>query len=84
MRGFGYSSYKKPLKNYSDLADDMNLFMKEEFPEIKDYYVFGHNIGGNVAMELARSHPESVKGIILLGLSSQNDKKNGMYDVMES
>jgi pimeloyl-ACP methyl ester carboxylesterase len=84
MRGFGYSSYKREFKSYSELAEDMYLFMKEEFPEVKDYYVFGHNIGGNVAMELAKSHPGSVKGIVLLGLSAQNSKNNGMYDVLES
>ena len=84
MRGFGYSSCKKPIKSYNELAEDMHLFMKEEFPEVEDYYVFGHNIGGNVAMELAKSHPKSVKGIVLLGLSSQNAKNNGMYDVMET
>ncbi len=84
MRGFGFSSYKTKLKSYSDLAEDMYLFMNEAFPHIKDYIVFGHNIGGNVAMELAKSHPGSVKGIVLLGLSAQNSKNNGMYDVLES
>ena len=84
MRGFGYSSYKKPFKSYSEVAEDMYLFMKEEFPGVESYYVFGHNIGGNVAMELAIKHPECIKGMVLLGLSSQADKNNGMYDVRKS
>jgi pimeloyl-ACP methyl ester carboxylesterase len=82
MRGFGFSSYKTKLTSYSDLAEDMYLFMNEAFPHIKDYLVFGHNIGGNVAMELAVKHPEKVKGIVLLALSAQNDKGNDMYKVV--
>ena len=70
MRGFGFSSYKTKIKTYKDLAEDMNLFMTSTFPEIQDYFIFGHNIGGNVAMELALNHPTKVKGIILLALSA--------------
>ena len=74
MRGFGFSSYKNKLKSYTDLAEDMHLFMTETFPHIKDYFIFGHNIGGNVAMELAIKHPSFIRGIVLLALSAQNDK----------
>ena len=70
MRGFGLSSYNKPIKSYKELAEDIYLFMSETYPLIKEYYVFGHNIGGNVAMELAKSHPESIKGLVLLALSA--------------
>ena len=70
MRGFGKSSYKRPIKSYKDLAEDIYMFMSETYPEIKNYYIFGHNIGGNVAVELAKLHPESVKGLVLLALSA--------------
>ena len=58
--------------------------MRETFPEVKEFYVFGHNIGGNVAIELAKLNPNSVKGLVLLALSAQNDKNNEIYDVVKS
>ncbi len=70
MRGFGFSSYKNKVKSYKDLAHDMHLFMTETFPHITSYFIFGHNIGGNVAMELALQHAKVCKGIVLLALSA--------------
>jgi pimeloyl-ACP methyl ester carboxylesterase len=35
LRGFGWSSYKKPINSYEDLAKDIHAFMKETFPDIK-------------------------------------------------
>ena len=52
-----------------DLAKDVYLFMEEQYPEIDEYYVFGHNTGANVAMYLALLHPEKVKGLVLLSPS---------------
>jgi len=28
LRGYGYSSYNSKVKNFSDLAEDMKLFLK--------------------------------------------------------
>ena len=31
--------------NFDDFAKDVHAFMEETFPEIRDYYVFGHDTG---------------------------------------
>ena len=83
MRGFGFSTYNNPLKSYKDLANDVNIFMNEIFPEIEEFYIFGHNIGGNVALELAKAYPDKVKGLIMLALQAQKDNNNKIYEVIE-
>lgn len=65
LRGFGFSSYNKKLKSLKDLAKDVNLFMNETYPQIKEYFIFGHNIGANIASYMALLYPEKVKGLIL-------------------
>ena len=41
LRGYGNSSYNEPLKNLSDFSKDINLFMKEAFPIIENYFIVG-------------------------------------------
>ena len=53
MRGFGFTSYNYDIKGFQDLAEDMYIFMEEQFTDINDYFIFGNNIGGLVAMHLA-------------------------------
>lgn len=38
-----------------------------KYPEIKEWYISGHSMGGAMASSYASSHPEKVKGVILLG-----------------
>ena len=66
LRGYGFSSLNNPVKSFDDLADDVYAFMEEAFPEIDDYYVFGHDTGAIVGMKLAIKHPEKVRGLTLL------------------
>ena len=35
MRGFGLTSYNKPIKDFKNLAQDVNVFMEETFPGMK-------------------------------------------------
>ena len=56
--------------------------MSEAFPEIEEYYVFGHNIGGNVALELAKAYPLKVKGCIMLALQAQKDHNKKIYEAI--
>lgn len=38
-----------------------------KFPQIKDWYIGGHSLGGAMAGSYAAMHPDKVKGLILLG-----------------
>ena len=40
MRGFGYSSYNKPIESLRDLAEDIKLFAKEK--NMDKFYLSGH------------------------------------------
>jgi pimeloyl-ACP methyl ester carboxylesterase len=39
----------------------------DQFPEIKNWYIGGHSMGGAMASDYASKHQEKVKGLILLG-----------------
>ena len=44
-----------------------------DFPEMKDWYVGGHSLGGAMAAVYASEHSDSLKGLILLGSYSTKD-----------
>jgi len=35
MRGYGNSSYNNPIKNFDELTEEIDIFMKETFSHIK-------------------------------------------------
>lgn len=37
------------------------------YPEITNWYIMGHSMGGAMASKYASDHPEKVKGLILIG-----------------
>lgn len=39
----------------------------EQFPDIKNWYMSGHSMGGAMASDYASKHQDKVKGLILLG-----------------
>ncbi len=39
----------------------------DQFPDIKNWYIGGHSMGGAMASEYASKHQNKVKGLILLG-----------------
>lgn len=45
----------------------------EEFPDIKNWYIGGHSLGGAMASSYMASHPESLNGLILLGAYPYGD-----------
>lgn len=42
-----------------------NVF--ENFPEIKNWYIGGHSLGGAMASDYASKNPERISGLVLLG-----------------
>ncbi len=45
----------------------------QEFPEIKNWYIGGHSLGGAMASSYMASHPDSLNGLILLGAYPYGD-----------
>ncbi|MBY0598564.1 intracellular short-chain-length polyhydroxyalkanoate depolymerase [Bacillus bingmayongensis] len=64
LRGFGKSTYNKPIDSLQDFADDVKLFIDEL--QLKKFSLMGWSMGGGVAMEFATSHPEFVENLILV------------------
>ncbi len=64
LRGFGDSTYNKPVDSLADFSEDISLLIDEI--GLDKSYVLGWSTGGGVAMELAAMYPDKVKGIVLL------------------
>lgn len=64
MRGFGDSSYKKPITSLEDLSDDLILLLKEL--SIKEVNAVGWSTGGGVVLKLAAKHNNIVKKTVLV------------------
>lgn len=45
----------------------------EDFPEVKDWYIGGHSLGGAMAASYASRHADTVKGLVLLAAYSTAD-----------
>lgn len=52
-----------------DAADGI----QEEFPEIEDWYIGGHSLGGSMAASYVAEHAEDYKGLILLAAYATED-----------
>jgi uncharacterized protein len=65
-RGFGKSTQETPseAKSYEDARAAWH-WIKQTFPE-RDVYIFGHSLGGAIAIELATQVPDE-KGVIVEG-----------------
>ena len=48
---------------------DVNAAAKiiDQFPDIKNWYIGGHSMGGAMASDYASNHQDQIKGLILLG-----------------
>ena len=47
----------------------------EEYPDIENWYMAGHSLGGSMAASYISSHEEAFKGLILLAAYSTADLK---------
>lgn len=64
LRGFGNSTYHKPIDSLVDFAGDLVLFSKEL--GLRGITVIGWSTGGGVAMQMAAEHPDIVDKLVLL------------------
>ncbi|EMA6343442.1 alpha/beta hydrolase [Bacillus cytotoxicus] len=64
LRGFGQSTYHRPIDSLRDFADDVKLWIDEL--QLKEFSLMGWSMGGGVAMEFAASYKELVKKLILV------------------
>lgn len=53
-----------------------------QYPEIKDWYIGGHSLGGSMAASYAFKNAEDFKGVILLGSYSTADISDSELEVL--
>lgn len=56
--------------------------IRESFPEIKNWYIGGHSLGGSMAASYLAKNRSSFEGLILLGSYSTEDFSDGETDVL--
>jgi len=56
--------------------------IQKEYPEIEDWYIGGHSLGGSMAASHLADHPEDYEGLILLGSYSTADLSDTDLDVL--
>lgn len=68
LRGFGESSYNKPIMSIKDFSDDVKMFADEI--GLKDFSIIGWSTGGAVGMQFVADHPGYCEKLILLASAS--------------
>lgn len=68
LRGYGKSTYNKPINTFNDFAIDIKLFCEEL--NLKTFHLIGWSNGGGVAMQFAANFSSKVKKLILLASMS--------------
>ena len=64
LRGFGDSSYGKPLDSLHDFAIDVEAWI--EALDLREFHLLGWSTGGGIALEIAADMPDRVKKLFLL------------------
>lgn len=68
--------------NLAVLDIDAAEGIKEEFPQVSDWYIGGHSLGGSMAASYASKHSSDFEGLILLAAYSTEDLKDSGLDVV--
>lgn len=84
LPGHGESISKKALGyTITDQAERLNLFL--EAKKIKPFYLFGHSMGGAVALRYAANHKNNLKALILIdSMGMEQTKSDGVILVEKS
>ena len=56
--------------------------IQKEYPEIEDWYIGGHSLGGSMAASYVASHTDDYAGLVLLGAYSTADLSESNLDVL--
>lgn len=81
QRGILCILVKMPF-NLAVLDMDAAEGIHAQYPEIEDWYIGGHSLGGSMAASYLASHPEDYEGLILLGSYSTADLSESGLDVL--
>ena len=56
--------------------------IQKEYPQIENWYIGGHSLGGSMAASYLEKHPDEYKGLILLGSYSTADLSDSELEVL--
>ena len=59
--------------NLAVLGIEKGMKVLDQYPEIRNWYVAGHSLGGTMGAELVSKHPETFKSLILLASYNANN-----------
>ncbi|THE12616.1 alpha/beta hydrolase [Bacillus timonensis] len=68
MRGFGISTYHKPVQSIKDFSDDIKLFVDEI--GLSNFIIAGWSTGGAVGMQFVADYPGLCSKLLLLASAS--------------
>ncbi|WP_449539385.1 intracellular short-chain-length polyhydroxyalkanoate depolymerase [Ferdinandcohnia sp. Marseille-Q9671] len=68
MRGFGISTYYKPVQSIKDFSDDIKLFVDEV--GLENFVIVGWSTGGAVGMQFVADYPGYCTKLLLLASAS--------------
>ncbi|WP_102029343.1 intracellular short-chain-length polyhydroxyalkanoate depolymerase [Salirhabdus sp. Marseille-P4669] len=68
LRGFGISSYQKPIHELKDFAEDVHLFVKAL--NINPYAIVGWSLGGAIALQYCSIYKNPCEKLLLLASGS--------------
>lgn len=71
-RGYGRSQGGFPSESqvYQDAETAWNYLVKEQKIPAKQIFIYGHSLGGAIAIDLARKHPEAAGAIVQSSFTS--------------
>lgn len=87
MRGFGNSSYNKPITSIEDLATDLKEFCEKK--QLNQITLVGWSLGGLVVMKLAELIPDRAANVVLtcsaghLGICHKDPNTQEPIDTVE-